>query len=547
MKTFSEFINESAIDLPKNSLDPTVFDFFDDRLPVLKAGIKYQIAKDVDVIEEILHIKRFYIVGSILSRKYSKNADIDVTVEVDERNIDEMLEAKAFKLVEKMNGKLAVGTTHPINYYIFVKEDEEIEEGRFEGIYDVINDKWIKQPKDLQFNINNYLNKFENTVSRADLMTAKLRRDIIDFKELTTFSKDEIKDLHELLQIKLYKINTDIEALIDFKKTIKRKRDEAFNRPLDPDEIEKFQTRNHLPDNVVYKMLEKYYYWDFIQRLEAIIGEDAKLTAKDVRKVSHAEKEFMEESFKTPKQTDEFYQANLVVFGAYMADTHEVILKLGLKQHSHMSLHFPIYNQNCIMFRYLPSTQTIYWWFKRMSPKAGLVAAKEALEKKGYKVRKQVDMDVGSGYEDTHNRVEVKGDSEDRTLMPESFKHFMFLEDAKPVKAKEKMKVDMPETPTWKIRSRADGKVVPEYKKVDPARADLNNFLKPYLALDSFKPVKLGLVKLVGGKTVNAVEMLINGFPPTKPLTDQEPYKWLGNTQIMVYKDVDGNYWMKKG
>jgi hypothetical protein len=105
----------------------------------------------------------------------------------------------------------------------------------------------------------------------------------------------------------------------------------------------------------------------------------------------------------------------------------------------------------------------------------------------------------------------------------------------------------MPETPTWKIRSRADGKVVPEYKKVDPARADLNNFLKPYLALDSFKPVKLGLVKLVGGKTVNAVEMLINGFPPTKPLTDQEPYKWLGNTQIMVYKDVDGNYWMKKG
>ena len=532
MKTFSEYINESALDIPKNSLDPTVFDFFDDRLPVLKAGIKYQIAKDVDAIEEVLRIKRFYIVGSILSRKYNQDTDIDVTVEVDERNIDEMLEAKAFRLVDKMNGKLAIGTTHPINYYIFVKQDEEIEEHRFEGIYDVINDKWIKQPKDLQFNINNYLSKFENTVSRADLMTAKLRRDIIDFKELTTFSKDEIKDLHQLLQIKLYKINTDIEALIDFKKTIKRKRDEAFNRPLDPDEIEKFQTRNHLPDNVVYKMLEKYYYWDFIQRLEAIIGEDdSKLTVKDVSKVSQAEKEFMKEAYNL---TDD-----LVIFGMVDDDGY-VVLERGSKTDKHSD--FGMESKYGASFRYLPSTKTIYWWTK--PSKEMLDSAVLKLNSFGYKTKNTY---VNMLDDDNAHRITHGFDVEDRTLMPESFKHFMMLEDTKPIKAKEKMKVDMPEVPTWKIRSRADGKVIPEYKRVDPARADLNNFLKPYLALPTFKPVKLGLVKLVGGKVVNAVEMLINGFPPTKPLTDQEPYKILGNTQIMVYKDVAGNYWMKKG
>ena len=143
MKTFLSYINESAIDLPKNSLDETVFDFFDDRPPVLKAGIKYQIAKDVDDIEEMVHIRRFYMVGSILTRTYSKNCDIDVTVEVDERNVDEMLENKLLKTVEKMNGKLATGTTHPINYYIYIKEDTEIDEHRFDGIYDIINDKVI--------------------------------------------------------------------------------------------------------------------------------------------------------------------------------------------------------------------------------------------------------------------------------------------------------------------------------------------------------------------------------------------------------------------
>lgn len=542
MKTFSEYINESALDIPKNSLDPTVFDFFDDRLPVLKAGIKYQIAKDVDAIEEVLRIKRFYIVGSILSRKYNQDTDIDVTVEVDERNIDEMLEAKAFRLVDKMNGKLAIGTTHPINYYIFVKQDEEIEEHRFEGIYDVINDKWIKQPKDLQFNINNYLSKFENTVSRADLMTAKLRRDIIDFKELTTFSKDEIKDLHQLLQIKLYKINTDIEALIDFKKTIKRKRDEAFNRPLDPDEIEKFQTRNHLPDNVVYKMLEKYYYWDFIQRLEAIIGEDdSKLTVKDVSKVSQAEKEFMKEAY-NPTEND------LVLFGS-IENNFNVHLKRGTKKNDHSNFknfNAAMMDSTSARFRYLPSTQTIYWWEKPSEHQVWL--AKRSIKRNlpsAIITHPSEDITTDVNFDVTHGFKMVG--SEDRTLMPESFKHFMMLEDTKPIKAKEKMKVDMPEVPTWKIRSRADGKVIPEYKRVDPARADLNNFLKPYLALPTFKPVKLGLVKLVGGKVVNAVEMLINGFPPTKPLTDQEPYKILGNTQIMVYKDVAGNYWMKKG
>ena len=39
--------------------------------------------------------------------------------------------------------------------------------------------------------------------------------------------------------------------------------------------------RNRLPNNVIYKMLEKYYYFEFINKLKEIIGDDRKLSDKE--------------------------------------------------------------------------------------------------------------------------------------------------------------------------------------------------------------------------------------------------------------------------
>ena len=53
---------------------------------------------------------------------------------------------------------------------------------------------------------------------------------------------------------------------------MKKKRTEMFTRPLTPAEISKYQTKQNVPINVVYKLLQKYYYWEFIDRLNKIVN-----------------------------------------------------------------------------------------------------------------------------------------------------------------------------------------------------------------------------------------------------------------------------------
>jgi hypothetical protein len=544
-KIFSEFIKESIIDIPKQSLDATVFDFYDDKLPTLKTGIRVQIAKDIDRIEEIVPVRRFYMVGSILSRHYNKDCDIDITVDVYEKNVNDILETKLLKFINELNGSLAIGTTHPINYYINVSDDE-IDEHRYDAIYDIINQRWIKQTKDLDINIGKYLKKFQDVVSRIDLVTAKLRRDIIDFKELTTFNKDEIKNLKQMLQSKIYEINKDIEKLVDFKKTIKKKREEDFTRPLSPDEIEKFQSRNKLPSNVIYKLLEKYYYWDFIKRLEKILEDDEKIDIKDIEKISKAENELFSEAIESFTGGQKIH-SDTVIFGHFKQKTGDIYLHQGEKDNDHYTLGMMEDNiEDYCNFRYLPATKIIYWW---VSNKEAKIAAEKILKKHGFPVigHKNLIKDKDA-YKITHYPAKNSRDAEEG-MKPthESFKQFVLREDSKPIeKADEKIKIKEPEPPSLKIQNRKDGKVIPDYKSIDPNRGIVDKFLKPYLARPSFNPVKLGLITMPSGETINIVDMLVQAFPPTNQLTDQEPIKKLGNTGIMLYK-VGENFYMKKG
>lgn len=287
MKSFSTFIQESVLDIPRNSLDPEVFQSTEDRGPILNPAIKIQIIKDVAQFAEIIPLKGYYMVGSILTRTYSKNSDIDVNVELYPEDVDDLVQEKLISIVKSLNGRLAVGTTHPINYYITLGSTDS--ENNFDAIYDIDNERWLKEPKLFAFNVETYINKFMSAVSNIDLIAAKLRRTLIDYDELTQFSKDEVKDIKHILQSKLFEINQSIEALIDIRKTVKKERNKAFSRPMTPDEIEKYQTKNRLPQNVIYKMLQKYYYWNFIDKVKEILGEKDEIEPEDVDELKQAQ------------------------------------------------------------------------------------------------------------------------------------------------------------------------------------------------------------------------------------------------------------------
>ena len=110
-------LSESVIDITRNSLDPSVWEFPDDNLPILRPSIKLQI---IDIIETIdgmsdIILKDFFIVGSILTKQYSPNSDIDINVQIDE-GITDLAREALFQFIRRVNGSLAIGTTHPINF-----------------------------------------------------------------------------------------------------------------------------------------------------------------------------------------------------------------------------------------------------------------------------------------------------------------------------------------------------------------------------------------------------------------------------------------------
>lgn len=269
---FETYYNESILDLTRSGLDPAVFQLNDGEPPVLNAGIKAQIVEDVLNLRRSIGINKIYIIGSILTRNYTRRSDIDVTIEVNKEDLDPdtgiMGVEKVIQLLTALNGKLAVGTTHPINYYITTDFDED----NADAIYDMETDKWLKEPLNSEIRVADYLRTFNDLVSNVDLITGKLRRDAIDFNELQEFDDYSVVNMHSILTKKMYEINKSIDSLVRFKDDLKSKRKEAFSHPLSPEEIVKYSSKNKLPANVVYKLFQRYYYFDLISKLDEIIN-----------------------------------------------------------------------------------------------------------------------------------------------------------------------------------------------------------------------------------------------------------------------------------
>lgn len=270
---FETYYTESILDMTRSGLDPTVFQLSEGLPPILQPAIKEQIMADLLNFKRAIDITKAYIIGSILTRNYNSKSDIDVTIEVHKEDIDEetgiLGVGKIIATLRALNGKLATGTTHPINYYVTTDFNED----NADAIYDLETDKWIKQATDSELRVQDYMSRFNELVGSVDLVTGKLKRDVIDYEELSELSDYDIVNMHTLLSKKLYEINKNIETLVHFKDELKAKREEAFNHPMTPEEVVKYSSKNKLPVNVLYKLFQRYYYFDLIKKLDEIVSK----------------------------------------------------------------------------------------------------------------------------------------------------------------------------------------------------------------------------------------------------------------------------------
>ena len=286
----NKMMTESVIDIPRNDLDPTVFTFKDGDIPIIKPSIRSQVINDVSHIHEITPVLDYYVVGSILTKKYSKVSDIDVNVVVDPITSPLVVEA-IVKLLKKVNGTLAVGTTHPINYFIY-RDENAFDTNKTPAIYDIANEHWIKEPEEDTFSVRSFMNKFDVNIKDVDLSTAELRRDLLDFNELDDLTEDEVKDISYLVKNKIAEIESTVEDLIGIYKDYRNIRRSTYSKPMTPKQIRTFGGKYNLPENIQYKLLEKYYYIELVSKLSTIMS-DGEITKDEIPTLKKAVNDFM--------------------------------------------------------------------------------------------------------------------------------------------------------------------------------------------------------------------------------------------------------------
>ena len=285
MKTFKE----SIIDIPRRTYAPKVFDDADTPNPTIKDSVKKQIQNQLKEFESEYPILKVSLIGSILTKRYRNDADLDLNVLFDvpaEKQEEERTRLSKKYLSannpDNIQGKLIPGSEHPINYYFITdKETYDDQNKKADAVFDIENNKFIKRPEDFTFDVKLYINDFEKKVQELDVIKGELKRDIIDYRELEELEPNDILNLQDRINDKLEEIEDSIKSIIKVGDGVDADRRAAFDKDMSPDEIQKFGIKNRLPKNVIYKMLEKYHYLNFYKKCKKIL-DDGKVSDKEI-------------------------------------------------------------------------------------------------------------------------------------------------------------------------------------------------------------------------------------------------------------------------
>lgn len=276
----SHYTSESIVDPDRKTLCPQIFENPKGKEPKLKSGIISQIQSGISEIANYTKVIDYALIGSILTRRYSDSSDLDVTVLIDS---DTYELKKLRKLLKHINGKLVIGTEHPINYFLTnSKADYARKLSLADAVFNVKKNSFERKSVFKKFSVKKYMDEFKDIVSKIDISANKLILDLFDYEELKQANKLELKYLRTRI---LNKLEADAIELSDLYHKIKKERRDAFDRPITPEDIKKYGDKNRLPENVIYKLLEKYHYLEFLQKVDDILGDDRELTSVEANEL----------------------------------------------------------------------------------------------------------------------------------------------------------------------------------------------------------------------------------------------------------------------
>ena len=289
LKNQKQNLQDAVIDIPRQTYAVGVFSNPEDKDPKIKPEIIGMIMKQFTEFKKEYPILDYSLIGSILTKRYRDDADLDINVLFDvpkEKQEEERLRLSqkylSAKSPDSVNGKLIPGTRHPINYYFITdKQTYDDQNKKADAVFDIGKNKFVKRPEDFEFDPSLYVKDFEKKVQEIDVIKGELKRDIIDYKELKGLTTNDVLNLQDKVKDKLEEIEDSIEDIIKIGDVVIADRRKAFDSDMSPEQIRQFGIKNRLPKAVIYKMLEKYHYITFYKYCKKIL-DDGVVTDKEI-------------------------------------------------------------------------------------------------------------------------------------------------------------------------------------------------------------------------------------------------------------------------
>lgn len=275
-----EFETESILDEPRKNMNPAIWDL-QSAGATLKSGVHDNVLDGlIDLVGDV-PIDDVYIVGSLTGTRYNKDADLDVSVIIDAD--DETLK-HVRKRAGQVNGKFVPGTTNPINYFVMNKNPGL---DRFDSAYDFKDDKWVKDPKDHGVNLFSVYDEFRQFVKDIDLEKDEALRSLIDIDILMSAIETggDSKIIFDKILSRFKALNYSIKNLAEKYDDVHKERVDAFLKYEGGDK-KGLPSPNLLPENIRYKLLERYHYLDFMHKLLKLVDVTGDIdTAEDLEAV----------------------------------------------------------------------------------------------------------------------------------------------------------------------------------------------------------------------------------------------------------------------
>ena len=300
--------NASILDYQRNILAPDIWK--DSKiLPEIKSFINKALIAffaNINIKGSTEFITDLFIGSSLATYFYRDDSDLDVKVVINipvfqkynpiysnstgEDICDELIEAGRGS---HFLTAFIPNTYHPMDFYFFT-EEESVEENllKYDSLYNLRTDVWIKEPKKLEgklsssYILNDAKEKAKKYIERIVIDIDRAKRDSIDFLVLRdymkTLDKDDLELLHHDFLASIEKINKDIEAIKNDRQIVKILRKSEFNKKdLDSDLEKLMGSINYSDGNLIYKILQRYGYLKIIFEIYALY-KNTYITANDI-------------------------------------------------------------------------------------------------------------------------------------------------------------------------------------------------------------------------------------------------------------------------